>query len=86
MKLYTITTPDPLGEYPVQIIDQEDLPGGAVIYPGFDVYMANLTGVIEVIWDDYTALYRDPRYAKRMRWHATQHPSSELAEDGMASW
>jgi len=39
--------PDSLGEYPVLMIDTDDMPYMAVQYPGLDVYLAACSGLID---------------------------------------
>ncbi|QKW23361.1 hypothetical protein HUT16_33545 [Kitasatospora sp. NA04385] len=62
---------DELGEYPVFALDVDDLPYAVLMYPGFDVYLAETAGVLPP--DDrpgYDSLKHDPRYASRMAAHA----------------
>lgn len=85
-RIYAVTEQDPLGEYPVLVVDTDDMPYTAIMYPGFDVYMADLAGVISHPMDTYTDLFNDPRYASRLQWHADQlfdgHPDTESLEFG----
>ncbi|MET8506322.1 hypothetical protein ABZV60_16920 [Streptomyces sp. NPDC004787] len=67
--LYAGTT-DSTGEYPVLVTDIDDLPYVAVIYPGFDVYLADLAGVIDLDFPEYTSLADHPEYSTRMKEHA----------------
>ena len=74
-RIFAVTEPDELGEYPVMVIDEDDIPYAAVMYPGFDVYMADLAGIIDHPKDThpqgaYVDLFSDPRYAPRLKWHA----------------
>ncbi|MFD7916362.1 hypothetical protein ACFV30_37620 [Streptomyces sp. NPDC059752] len=62
--------PDSTGEYPVLVTDIDDLPYVAVMYPGFDGYLADLAGVINLEFDEYTSLTDHPEYGSRMREHA----------------
>jgi len=58
---------DSLGEYPVIMIDTDDLPYVAIEYPGLDVYLAAHAGVLqpdEVIDENH------PIYGWRVREHA----------------
>lgn len=68
-------TPDPLGEYPVFALDTDDLPCIELMYPGFDVYLAETAGVIEADRDgkSYSALLDDPGYGRRMREQAAAY-------------
>lgn len=69
-RVYTVSEPDSLGEYPVLVVDMDDIPYLGLMYPGFDVYMADLAGIIEFSWGTYTDLFDDPRYAGRLQSHA----------------
>ncbi|MFE1318214.1 hypothetical protein [Kitasatospora phosalacinea] len=62
---------DGLGEYPVFALDVDDLPYAVLMYPGFDVYLAETAGVLPPDGrPGYDSLKHDPRYAARMRTHA----------------
>ncbi|MFJ5230976.1 hypothetical protein ACIQBJ_13905 [Kitasatospora sp. NPDC088391] len=75
---------DELGEYPVFALDVDDLPCAVLMYPGFDVYLADTAGVLVRAGDNgdgedaedaelaegYDSLKADVRYAHRMRTHA----------------
>ncbi|WP_371666434.1 hypothetical protein OG985_47985 [Streptomyces sp. NBC_00289] len=61
---------DSTGEYPILVTDIDDLPYVAVMYPGLDVYLAELAGVIDLDFDDYTSLTHHAEYGSRMREHA----------------
>ena len=37
-RIFAVTEPDDMGEYPVLVIDEDDVSYVAVMYPGFDVY------------------------------------------------
>lgn len=72
-RIYAVTEqPDALGEYPVLVIDTDDLPYAAVMYPGFDVFMADEAGIEGASFDfgTYEALAEDSRYAARIQQHA----------------
>lgn len=71
-RIYAVTEPDALGEYPVLVIDTDDLPYAAVMYPGFDVFMADEVGMEVSSWGTYEALARDLRYKSRIQQHARQ--------------
>ncbi|MFF8513313.1 hypothetical protein ACF064_35215 [Streptomyces sp. NPDC015492] len=64
--------PDSTGEYPVLVTDLDDTPYVAVMYPGLDVYLAELAGVIQLEFEDCTSLIRHPAYGDRMREHASR--------------
>jgi hypothetical protein len=69
-RIFAVTEPDELGEYPVIVIDEDDIPYAAVMYPGFDVYMADEAGVLDLDFGAYEDLHDDERFASRMRAHA----------------
>ncbi|MFF8513342.1 hypothetical protein ACF064_35360 [Streptomyces sp. NPDC015492] len=70
-RLLYVGEADSTGEYPVLVTDIDDLPYVAVMYPGLDVYLADLAGVIDVEFGEYTSLAGHPEYADRMSEHAT---------------
>lgn len=70
-RVLAVTEPDGEGEYPVLALDFDDLPFVGLMYPGFDVYLADTAGVLSLEFPTYTALVRDPVYGSRMRHHAT---------------
>jgi hypothetical protein len=73
--------PDEYGEYPVFAIDIDDLPYVGLMYPGFDVYLADTAGLIDRGGGGYDSLVDHPVYGDRMRQHARRwfdgHTSSE---------
>jgi len=70
-RIYAVTNaPDSLGEYPVLVIDTDDLPYAAVMYPGFDVFMADEAGFALHDMGTYEDLFDDKRYAPRLNEHA----------------
>lgn len=71
-RLLYVGEPDAIGEYPVLVTDLDDEPYVAVMYPGLDVYLAELAGVIDLDLDTYTSLIDHPDYGSRMREHATR--------------
>ncbi len=71
MPLYSVTEePDALGEYPVLVVDTDDIPYAAVMYPGFDVFMADEAGLGIHDFSTYESLHEDARYAARLAHHA----------------
>ncbi|HLY32654.1 MAG TPA: hypothetical protein VKQ36_16650 [Ktedonobacterales bacterium] len=86
-RIYAVTEPDSLGEYPVLVIDTDDLPFVGVMYPGFDIFMGDEAGLdgMDCDFPTYEGLFDDPRYAKRLREHArilfNGHPSIEIGEE-----
>jgi hypothetical protein len=79
-RLLYLGAPDSTGEYPVLVTDVDDLPYVAVMYPGLDVYLADLAGVVDLDFDTYTSLAEHPEYAARMLEHAE---NTELGPDGL---
>ncbi|MQS16599.1 hypothetical protein F7Q99_31530 [Streptomyces kaniharaensis] len=79
-RLLYLGRPDSTGEYPVLVTDIDDLPYVAVMYPGLDVYLADLADVIDLDFDTYTGLMSHPEYGSRMREHAE---NTELGPDGL---
>lgn len=71
-RIYAVCEPDDTGEYPVLVVDTDDIPYAGIMYPGFDVFMADEAG-FEILPDEadtYEALFEDPPSASRMRQHA----------------
>ncbi|MEV0415105.1 hypothetical protein AB0I68_30995 [Streptomyces sp. NPDC050448] len=79
-RLLYLGEPDSMGEYPVLVTDIDDLPYVAVMYPGLDVYLADLADVLDLDFDTYTSLADDPEYGARMREHAE---NTQLGSDGI---
>jgi hypothetical protein len=61
---------DEFGEYPVLGLDIDDMPFVGLMYPGFDVYLADRFGLIDIHFTGYDELVNDPLYGDRMRQHA----------------
>lgn len=64
--------PDEAGEYPVLLLDTDDVPFVCVEYPGFDVYLASMFGVVEE-GGTYAALFDDPAYGPAMEAQARRN-------------
>jgi hypothetical protein len=83
-RIFAVTDPDDLGEYPVLAIDEDDISYVAVMYPGFDVYMGDVSGVLNLDFGTYESLHDDRRYAARLALHARRlfggKPSIELMD------
>jgi hypothetical protein len=72
-RIFAVTElPDELGEYPVLVLDDSDVayPYAAIMYPGFDVYLGDLPGLLDLELRDYEGLHEDARYAARLALHA----------------
>jgi hypothetical protein len=56
----------------VLVIDDSDAgyPYAAITYPGFDIYMGDLAGVLELDVGSYESLHENERYAARLAHHA----------------
>jgi hypothetical protein len=63
-----LSEPDATGEYPVMLIDVDDMPFVCVGYPGLDVYLATHAGLLPEPGEDGDAK-ADPRFAARMKHH-----------------
>ncbi|MFJ9605948.1 hypothetical protein ACIRS1_06265 [Kitasatospora sp. NPDC101176] len=76
-------TPDAHGEYPVFVLDVDDLPCIELMYPGLDVYLADTAGLLVrgADGEGYSALAADPVYGGRMREHARHYLDGELSEE-----
>ncbi|MGI5241000.1 hypothetical protein [Dactylosporangium sp. CA-139066] len=79
-------TADAEGEYPVFALDVDDLPCIELMYPGFDVYLADTAEVLGVErGPGYSSLAADRTYGPRMREHARNFFGGEYSED-IANW
>lgn len=70
-RVLDVTEPDVEGEYPVLALDVDDLPFVGLVYPGFDVCLADTAGLIRRDPGGYTTLIHHDVYGPWMRWHAT---------------
>jgi hypothetical protein len=72
-RIFAVTEPDELGEYPVMVIDEDDVP-----------YAADLAGLLDLDFDTYESLHDDKRYQSRLRQHAARifhgKPSAEMQD------
>ncbi|MGW4893319.1 hypothetical protein ACWEQL_13810 [Kitasatospora sp. NPDC004240] len=73
--------PDEYGEYPVFVLDVDDLPCIELMYPGLDVYLADTAGLITRDGEGYSCLAEDRTYGARMRVHAKNYLAGELYEE-----
>ncbi|GAA0674090.1 hypothetical protein GCM10010193_28650 [Kitasatospora atroaurantiaca] len=62
------------------VTDIDDLSYVAVMYPGLDVYLADLADVLDLDFDTHTSLIDHPEYGARMREHAE---NTGLGPDGI---
>lgn len=65
--------PDSAGEYPVLVLDTDDIPYTAIMYPGIDVYLAHNAGVVRYRLDTYESFATHPCYAARIHEHARHY-------------
>jgi hypothetical protein len=65
-----VGNPDQTGEYPVIYTDIDDGAAVGLMYPGFDVYMADLVGLFELKFGTYTDLCNHPSFSARMKSHS----------------
>lgn len=72
-RILAVTEPDEEGEYPVLALDLDDMPCLGLMYPGFDVYLADTADLLDL---GKRQTYTDPidhgTYGPRMRRHAAQ--------------
>jgi hypothetical protein len=61
--------PDAHGEYPVFIVDTDELPWVGLAYPGFDAYIAD-GRVAEVVTDSYLDAWEHDHWAPHLEHHA----------------
>ena len=61
--------PDAHGEYPVFIVDTDDLPWVGLAYPGFDAYIAD-GRIAEVVTDSYLDAWEHDHWAPHLEHHA----------------
>ncbi|MET8981068.1 hypothetical protein ABZX85_36250 [Streptomyces sp. NPDC004539] len=72
-RILAVTEPDEEGEYPVFALDLDDMPYLGLMYPGFDVYLADTAGLLELgKRRTYTDLIDHGTYGPRMRHHAVR--------------
>ncbi|MFF7132549.1 hypothetical protein ACFZBZ_09400 [Streptomyces sp. NPDC008196] len=72
-RILAVTEPDEEGEYPVFALDLDDLPYLGLMYPGFDVYLADTAGLLDLgERQGYSELIHHGTYGGRMRRHARQ--------------
>ncbi|MFJ1705938.1 hypothetical protein [Kitasatospora sp. NPDC088346] len=80
-RVLAVGAPDGHGEYPVFALDIDDLPCIELMYPGFDVYLADTAGLITRRGSGYSALAADHRYGARMHLHARHAFGGAMAEE-----
>ncbi|MET9088110.1 hypothetical protein ABZX77_40570 [Streptomyces sp. NPDC004237] len=72
-RILAVTDPDEEGEYPVFALDVDDMPYLGLMYPGFDVYLADTAGLLDLgERKTYSDLIGDRTYGPRMRRHAAR--------------
>lgn len=80
-RVLAVGEPDSAGEYPVLALDIDDMPFVGLMYPGFDVYVAEAAGLVRCEFDTYTALAADPVYGPRLREHAAHRFAGDLCDE-----
>ncbi|WP_239158386.1 hypothetical protein [Streptomyces sp. SID13726] len=79
-RVLAVTEPDEEGEYPVLALDFDDLPYLGLMYPGFDVYLADTAELLDLAKrKTYSDLISHPTYGPRMRRHAVQSLAGSAA-------
>ncbi|MEU8896437.1 hypothetical protein [Nocardia sp. NPDC048505] len=78
-RVLAVGEPDSAGEYPILALDVDDLPYAGLMYPGFDVYAAQVAGLVECAFETYTDLAAHPVYGRRLREHAAHRFAGELS-------
>lgn len=72
-RILAVTEPDEEGEYPVFALDLDDMPYLGLMYPGFDVYLADTADLLGLgERETYSDLIDHETYGPRMRRHAAQ--------------
>jgi len=82
-RVFVTSSADEYGEYPVLALDVDDVPGADLMYPGFDVFLADSAGMVATSDDDdeYSHLAEHPDFAARMATHAAQCFGGHLFQD-----
>ncbi|MFE0678752.1 hypothetical protein [Streptomyces sp. NPDC058867] len=77
-RILAVTEPDAQGEYPVLALDLDDMPYLGLMYPGFDVYLADTADLLGLgERQTYTDLVDHAVYGPRMRHHAARTLAGE---------
>ncbi|MEV7283433.1 hypothetical protein AB0O01_02490 [Streptomyces sp. NPDC093252] len=72
-RILAVTEPDDEGEYPILALDLDDMPYLGLMYPGFDIYVADTAGLADLgKRRTYSSLLDHPVHGPRMRRHAAQ--------------
>ncbi|WP_051386369.1 hypothetical protein [Actinokineospora inagensis] len=79
-RVLVVTEPDSAGEYPIVAIDVDDMPFVGIMFPGFDVYVAEAAGLLTFDFDTYTAIENNPVYRPRVRHHTHLFAGETYAE------
>ena len=81
-RMFVTDSVDEFGEYPVLALDIDDLPDATLMYPGFDVFLAENAGIVKMPpYMGYAALAKHPDFAGRMTTHSAQCFADSLEED-----
>jgi hypothetical protein len=80
--IFVVTNePDALGEYPVVLIDDEQVPFLCVYMAGLDVFLGDLSGVQPITGNTYEDVARDPRFRSRMDHHGRKLMKGRISTD-----
>jgi hypothetical protein len=72
---------DQTGEYPILYTDIDDGAAVGLMYPGFDIYMADLVGLFELKFGTYTDLCNHPSFSARMKTHSDNNLRGRMDVD-----
>ncbi len=73
---------DSTGEHPVLVTDMDDGAFVGIMFPGFDIYMADLAGVIDLGKQrSYTGLRTHPEYGARFAEHMAKNLAGRASID-----
>ena len=81
-RVWVITSePDALGEYPVVLTDDDEVPFLCVYMAGLDVFLGDLSGVQPVPGGTYEDVARDERFRARMSHHGKKLMKGRISTD-----
>jgi len=81
-RIWVITNePDALGEYPVVLTDDDEVPFLCVYMAGLDVFVGDLSGVQPVPDGTYEEVARDERFRARMSHHGKKLMKGRISTD-----
>ena len=81
-RVWVVTNePDALGEYPVVLTDDDEVPFLCVYMAGLDVFLGDLSGVQRVSGESYEDVARDERFRARMSHHGKKLMKGRISTD-----